>query len=154
MKLTNILYIFLLMVAVSLTSCSLETDTVSGDGNIEGFWHLELIETLAADSISEPVVTDCSKLRLFWAIQHKLLVLTDKDGNYKVLNCRFTVGGGQLTITEVYEASTERVDTPTDDLSLLAPYGITRLNPTFSYTLSGSHLTLTDGNTRLYLKRF
>lgn len=140
--------------ATTLASCSLETDTVSGDGNIEGFWHLERIETLATDSTSESTVTDCSKMRLFWAIQHKLLQLTDKDGNYKVLNCRFTVSGGQLTITEVYEASTERVDTPTDNVSLLAPYGITRLNPTFSYTISGSHLTLTDGNTRLYLKRF
>lgn len=142
------------MMATMLASCSLETDTVSGDGKIEGFWHLERVETLAADSSAETIVTDYSHLRLFWSFQHNLLELSDKDGNYKWINCRFAISGGQLTINETYIESDNRYDDPTTDLSLLAPYGITRLNPTFSYTISGSHLTLTDGNTRLYLKRF
>lgn len=147
----------MMLALVAFASCTLEADTVSGDGKIEGFWHLESIETTTTDSVSGTVsstIQDYSAKRVFWSFQRKLLELSDKDGNYDWLYCRFSVADGQLVIGDVYTTNNDRYNAPTTNVSLLLPYGITQLEESFTYSVSGSKLTLTNGNTILHLKKF
>lgn len=146
--------IILLPICLLLMACfvSCETDTIDGDGKIEGFWHLESIETLATDSTTDSI-TDMSKRYFFWSFQRNLLELSDKTEETRILLCRFNVGGGRLTITEVFLPSYGS-DVPTTDVSLLKPYGIDKLNATFTYSIDGDNMTLTDERVRLRLKRF
>ena len=82
MKRNILLSIIFILTVVSFASCSFETDTIDGDGKIEGFWHMERIDTLVSDSagVSTVVATkDLSRELLFWSFQHKLLELSDKN---------------------------------------------------------------------------
>ncbi len=150
----NILYLSLLAaVVLVLSACSIDTDTVAGDGDMEGFWHLETIQTLPTDSTQSTVIRDLRDQRFFWSFQHKLLELRDYDSGNKTMLCRFAIAGGQLTITEAYIESLGN-DQQTTDTTLLAPYGITRLNQPYDYRINGSRMTIDVDTTRLYLKRF
>lgn len=148
-----LLYAFAAFVALCLGACSIETDTVDGDGDFEGFWHLVQIETVAADSTEESTIQDLSKQRLFWSFQHKLLQLRDFDENNSTYLCRFEIANGQFTITEAYYAVYGN-DTLMTDISDLAPYGVMQINVPYSYQIDGSNMTLSYGNTRLRLKKF
>lgn len=153
MKRSFYILILLMAAAFTLSSCSLETDTVSGDGNMEGMWHLESIEYLATDENGSDVIDDFSGERVFWSFQHDLLKLKDYDGGRKEMFCRFDIADGKLTLHDFYINSRDH-DNITTDMSILEPYGITSLTQTFSYNIDGSHLTLKDGTKTMRFKRF
>lgn len=52
-------------ISLVLSSCTLET---SNNGDFDGFWHLERVDTLATGNY-----LDLSKERVFWGVQHKLI---------------------------------------------------------------------------------
>ena len=56
---------------VALASCEIET---SDNGDFDGFWHLERVDTLATGG-----TTDLSKKRVFWGVQYKLISVRDVD---------------------------------------------------------------------------
>lgn len=150
-------HIFLLallcLVVVGFAACTLETDKVSGDGKLEGFWHLESITTDAPDSTSQPTVENLKKKRLFWSFQRKLLLLSDRDRVHKDYYCRFSVSGGQLTLTEAY-ANSYGQDSLLTDWAPLAPYGVSENMPVFRYKIKGGKMNLTIGNKRLHFVKF
>lgn len=152
-RLYYILILPLLFITLSLGSCSFETDTVDGDGKIEGMWHLESIEYLGQSNNSKDSVQDLSNKRLFWSFQHKLLKLNDADGYVNQLLCRFTVGNGKLNLTEFYIQYRDR-DSLINDVSQYVPYGIYSANPSFDYNISGGRLTLRTDSTVLRLRKF
>ena len=96
---------------------------------------------------------DLSRELLFWSFQHKLLELSDKNLVYTNVLCRFTTEGGQLKIGDTF-TSGYGTDSPNSDPALLLPYGMSKMNETFSYNVDGSKMTLTDKNIRIHLKRF
>ena len=156
MKRNILLSIIFILTVVSFASCSFETDTIDGDGKIEGFWHMERIDTLVSDSAGVTTVVatkDLSRELLFWSFQHKLLELSDKNLVYTNVLCRFTTEGGQLKIGDTF-TSGYGTDSPNSDPALLLPYGMSKMNETFSYNVDGSKMTLTDKNIRIHLKRF
>ena len=53
----------------SFTSCELET---SGNGDLDGFWHLVQVDTLQTGGVN-----DTSKELFFWSFQVNLLELSD-----------------------------------------------------------------------------
>ena len=57
--------IIYLIAAISLvlSSCTIET---SDNGDFDGFWHLERVDTLATGNY-----LDLSKERVFWGVQHR-----------------------------------------------------------------------------------
>ena len=61
----------LLMALGSLSSCTLES---SGNGDLDGYWHLESIDTLATGKTG-----DYSNRRFFWGIEHRLISVSDID---------------------------------------------------------------------------
>lgn len=52
-------------ISLVLSSCTLET---SDNGDLDGFWHLERVDTLATGNY-----LDLSRERVFWGVQHKLI---------------------------------------------------------------------------------
>lgn len=153
----NIFFFLFSILSISfLAACSFNTDKVSGDGDLEGFWHLERIEYLSTDAAGATTVSSVSDLSnqlIFWSFQQKLLELSDKSDEINTVLCRFTANDGNLTIGNVYIPSYD-TDSLSTDVSLLAPFGMDQLNKTYSYTIHGSKLTLTGSDRRLYLKRF
>jgi hypothetical protein len=63
-------------VIVALASCEIET---SDNGDFDGFWHLERVDTLATGG-----TLDLSKKRVFWGVQYKLISVydIDKEGTF------------------------------------------------------------------------
>lgn len=150
------LFLFSILSISFLAACSFNTDKVSGDGDLEGFWHLERIEYLSTDAAGATTVSSVSDLSnqlIFWSFQQKLLELSDKSDEISTVLCRFIANDGNLTIGNVYIPSYD-TDSLSTDVSLLAPFGMDQLNKTYSYTIHGSKLTLTGNDRRLYLKRF
>lgn len=144
--------ILLTLLFTCIVSC--ETDTIDGDGKIEGFWHMESIESLATDSTVDSV-QDMSRKYVFWSFQHNLLELSDKGGEYQQLYCRFKAEDGQLTISEIYIPTYGKDSLATEaSLPIIKPYGISKLNSTFSYDIDGGKMTLTGEGVRLRFKRF
>lgn len=156
MKHNFIFFFSIIILAICFSSCSFETDKVDGDNDFEGFWHLESIETVSTDSTSESITKDYSKQRIFWAFQMKLLELQDFDNDrIPSVFCRFNIVNGKITITEAYRFSdAEQQDVPLDNDSVLIHYGIPALNTTYDYSIDGSKMILSAGNTRLRLTKF
>lgn len=136
-----------------MSSCSFETDTVSGDGDMEGMWHLERITQTHSDSLNHESVVDLSKQRIFWSFQHKLLQLEDYDKTDSVVLCRFNISGGKLSLSEFY-LDYDNSDSITTNVTYLEHYGINSLNPVYDYTINGSRLTLRADSTTISFKRF
>lgn len=148
-------YILILFIATAfaVSSCSLETDNVPGDGDMEGMWHLVSIEYLNVDGAGKDSVADMSGERVFWSFQHKLLQLKDYDGGRQTMLCRFDIADGKLTLHDFY-INARSHDNLTTDMTKLTPYGLTSLTPTFSYHISGGKLTLEADGEVMRFKRF
>ena len=139
---------------VSLASCEIET---SDNGDFDGFWHLERVDTLASGG-----TCDLSKKRVFWGVQYKLISVydTDKEGTFGY-SLRFTQTRVKIVTKSPYKNNWHQDkgdnggDHPIDDPTLLAPYGINNLEEEFvKEKLNGSKMILRSKTLRLKFKRF
>lgn len=136
-----------------LYSCDIET---SDNGDFDGFWHLEQVDTLATGGVS-----DFSKARVFWGVQAKLVSVrdVDKDGNFGYY-LRFRQTGDSIIMHSPYKNNWHQDrenggDLPVSDATLLAPYGINNLEEGFlKEHLSGGKMVLRSKTLRLRFKRF
>ncbi|ANR73913.1 lipocalin-like domain-containing protein [Prevotella scopos JCM 17725] len=149
MKRIKILSIVLPLLALLLSSCSLETDNDAD--RMEGMWHLVKIESttgVASEDLSEQVI--------FWSFQAKLLQMEDKTGNHNSYLYRFRIDNDQLTLTSPYQFDRENGDRPLSAYeSTLALYGIKSLTPVFRIEeLDRRKMVLNDGSVRLYFDKF
>lgn len=138
----------LLFFTLLFAACDLET---SGNGKLDGFWHLESVDTLSGG------FNDLSQKRIFWAFQKDLLELSDKD--YVLSHClmRFNRDGGALKLSDpyLYDRESGEGDHPLMDAAVLNPYGINAIETTFTVEkLSSSKMVLNDGTLRLYFTKF
>ena len=141
-------------IIAAMTSCTIET---SDNGDFDGFWHLERVDTLATGG-----TTDLSKKRVFWGVQYKLISVRDVDvdkqhGYY----LRFTQTSDKIVTHTPYkdnwhqDKGEDGGDIPIVDPALLAPYGINNLEePFLKEQLNGSSMVLRSKTLRLYFKRF
>ena len=145
-----------LMVAstLSLSSCSLEH---SDNGDLDGYWHLESIDTLANGHTA-----DFSKEYVFWGIEYKLISTRVTNTNQERLYLRFEQTSDSLKITQAYldhghqdngeDGGDIPVDEVTDDLRF---YGINHLPEGFyKEALDGNKLILRSKTLRLKFKKF
>lgn len=141
------LYALLLAAAIlPFISCELET---SDNGDLDGFWHLTRIDTLATQG-----TRDMKQERIFWSFQKDLLKVDDKTGENSSILLRFNHSGGNLTLSDPYIYDREAGDIKLDDVEPLRPFGINALTETFTTTsLSGSHMTLESPMLRLSFKK-
>lgn len=78
-----------------LASCNVET---SDNGPLDGFWHLERIDTLATGG-----TTDYSSGYVFWGVQKDLIYIKDSsNGSIGAYYLRFNQTHDSLHITKIY----------------------------------------------------
>ena len=138
----------ILATLTTFTSCDLETSSAAGDFN--GLWHLIRIDTLATGG-----VLDLKNEKLFWAFQNKLMQADDKNEKLAKILMRFNQTNTQLTLHTPYVYDRENGDVPLSDPTLLAPYGINKLEENFQVIkLTGSKMVLQSETLKLTFKGF
>lgn len=153
------LFITTVVVALlmSLSSCEIET---SDNGKLDGFWHLERI-----DSLDNGNTVDCSNQQIFWGVQLRLIEAKDLGNNtYKRLYLRFEQTPDSLYINKVYENHWHE-DNPNDEVGGDVPvemvnddtrhYGINNIPEGFlKERLDGSKMVLKSKMLRLTFRQF
>lgn len=137
----------------TLASCEIET---SDNGDFDGFWHLERVDTLATGG-----TLDLSKKRVFWGVQYNLISVydIDKEGTFGYY-LRFKQTSDQIVTHTPYKNNWHQDvenggDHPIDDPTQLAPYGINNLEEEFvKEKLDGGQMILRSKTLRLKFKRF
>lgn len=140
--------------ALSLSSCDLEH---SDNGDLDGYWHLESIDTLANGHTA-----DFSKSYVFWGIEYKLISTRVTNTGTDRFYLRFEQTSDSLKITQAYldhghqdngeDGGDLPVDEVTDDLRF---YGINHLPEEFyKEALDGTKMILRSKTLRLKFKKF
>lgn len=127
-------------------SCTLET---SDNGDLDGFWHLERVDTIATGGSC-----DMSERVVFWAVQKNLMTVIDYDNDIWGYIMRFNHNGNDLRIYEPRENKQQENDPKIEDVSELAPYGINALDETFAIEhLNSNNMRLSTEELRLYFQK-
>ena len=130
-----------------ITSCEVET---SGNGELDGFWHLERIDTLQNSGSK-----DLTLHRIFWSFQGKILMLNDMDYQHPECVMTFTHHDQQLLIVNPLMSDRTKGDPLIKDVKVLAPYGIHQLDERFEVeTLSNRKMILRSQRYRLVFIKF
>lgn len=145
-----IVFLTAVFMSLCLMSCDLET---GGNGKLDGFWHLERIDTLATGGS-----LDMSSERVFWSFQVRLLQLQGGSASFYF---RFKQDGDSLTIFSPYtnEGHEETIgdggNKPVDDATVLRDYGIDDLETHYKKeALDGSRMILRSRRLRLMFRKF
>ena len=139
----------LLLGCMLMASCDIET---SGNGDLDGFWHLVEVDTLQTSGKA-----DVADQRLFWGVQAKLIHLQGTDNRFYL---RFTHTADSLTLYQPHldhwhQDQVDGGDIPVDDATLMAPYGIQRLEEHYKVeALDGEKMILSTSTLRLFFKKF
>lgn len=146
MKKTTYILLSLLMLA-ACTSCELETST---NGALDGYWRLQQVDTLQTAGTA-----DLSAQRLFWAVQGKILMLKDLSLQYPECVMEFEHHDGRLALRKPLISDRAKGDPVIDDVKILYPYGIWRLDEQFEVErLDGSRMILRSEQLRLVFTKF
>ena len=142
-------------VLVALASCEIET---SDNGDFDGFWHLERVDTLATGG-----TTDLSKKRVFWGVQYKLISVydIDKEGTFGYY-LRFTQTRDKIVTKSPYKNNWHQDhgenggDIPATVVNdSIRSYGINYLREAFyKEKLKGDKMMLRSKMLRLYFTKF
>ena len=138
------------------SACGVDFET-SGNGALDGFWHLEKIDTLATGG-----VTDYSRRHVFWGVQSRLVSMYDTDVDYNHgYYTRFVQTSDSLFIHTLYkdnwhqDSGDNGGDVPLDDYTPLRPFGINAMEEHFfKEKLTGGRMVLTSKTLRLHFRKF
>ena len=141
-------YIAVVMVALVLASCSMET---SHNGALDGYWKLTTIDTLATGGIN-----NLKEASIFWSVQKDLLTVRDNnDPTNREYVFRFQHTDSTLVLSEGQRYDRANGNVAVEDPSLLSPYGINRQPETFTFEhLTHRVMTLQTDELRLSFKKF
>ncbi len=141
--------IILFLAAQWFASCTIEN---IDNGDLDGFWHFEQMDTLATGGR-----LDLRQTTRFWAFQANLM---HTQGGTNSFYFRFARDGGTLVVYSPYldhghEDKENGGDIVVDDPALLREYGIQSLADTFYIEkLSGSTMVLSTALHRLHFTKF
>ncbi len=139
------LIIYIICIGLLLTGCTIET---SENDDLDGFWHLEQIDTLASQN-----TVDYGGQRVFWSIQAGLLQLSNQINNTIIY--RLVYDNQQLTLADPCMFDRTDGDTLVTDVDVLQPYGVNSLNEVFLViSLSGRSMVLESPILRLHFRRY
>lgn len=137
------------MVALlSLSACEIETHD---NDKLDGFWHLERVDTIATGG-----VCDKSKDLVFWSVQSMFVEVSERS---KVNNDKyifsFSHRDGKLSLFDARLSDRSNGDPEVEDPIILHPYGISKLNETFEVMqLTGSKMQLKSESLLLVFRKF
>lgn len=149
MKRNKLRYILLLMVVLfSLSACEIETHD---NDKLDGFWHLERVDTIATGG-----VCDKSKDLVFWSVQSMFVEVSERSqvGENKYI-FSFSHRDGKLSLFDARLSDRSKGDPEVEDPIILQPYGISKLNETFEVVqLTGSKMQLKSETLLLVFRKF
>jgi hypothetical protein len=140
----NILIIFLVLLL--FCSCDLET---SKNGDLDGFWHLERVDTLSTSGS-----LDLSQAKLFWAFQKDLLQLRGDEQEFYL---RFNHHDDQLDLSNPHLRDREKDDPAisSSTMYLIRPYGINEEEEYFQViNLDNDNMVLRNQDLQLWFRKF
>ncbi len=142
----------LLLVAslVMATSCGDLLET-SGNGNLDGYWQLARVDTLATGSTA-----DMTGSKVFWGVQGKFLNVIDTRlaPTYGYI-FRFQHTADSLWLSDARVNNREVSDSLLTDVSPLRPLGVNELAEHFLVEqLTGSRMVLRGKVVRLHFRKF
>ena len=140
----KILYIFATLLV--FFSCDLET---SKNGDLDGFWHLERVDTLSTSGS-----LDLSQEKLFWAFQKDLLQLR---GDQQEFYLRFNHHDNHLDLSNPRLKDREKDDPAisSSTMYLILPYGINEEEEFFQVViLDNDNMVLRNQNLQLWFRKF
>lgn len=137
-----------------LSSCTLES---SDNGDLDGFWHLESI-----DSLQNGKTVDVSNQKIFWGVEYKLIAARLESQMLERYYFRFEQTPDSLKITKVYvdhghqDNGEDGGDIPLDEVNdNLRLYGVNEIPEGFKKeALSGSKMILRSKTVRLKFRKF
>lgn len=128
-------------------SCELET---SSNGKLDGFWHLESVDTLNTGGHN-----DLSGQLLFWSFQGKIMGLTDRNSQFRDYVMRFSHQGDSLFLSGAMLSDRTIGDQVVENDSVLQSYAVNSLEERFKVTqLSNEKMILDNGRFQLFLRKF
>ena len=142
--------LYLLAFGMMIVSCELET---SGNGKLDGYWQMCQVDTLITGG-----VTDTRESLIYWGIQGKLLQIRYSENNVYLgegLLFRFENDNSLLTLSSPVVHHLYETDEPIDDVELLKPFGIYRLEEKFTIEqLDDKYMILPNDVLRLHFRRY
>lgn len=146
MRKTFLFTIITVIVAVFHACDNVEFST---DGNLYGYWHLVAVDTLGTQHTS-----DMSRQRIFWSVESRLVGMCDRDGVHPEIICEFERVGDTLVFHNPYYSNRNEGDILIDDVQVLAPYGLSSMQPKlYVEKLSSGKLILLTPQLRLKFKK-
>ncbi len=146
MRKTFLFTIITVIVAVFHACDNVEFST---DGNLYGYWHLVSVDTLGTQQTS-----DMSRQRIFWSVESRLVGMCDRDGVHPEIICEFERVGDTLVFHNPYYSNRNEGDILIDDVQVLAPYGLSSMQPKlYVEKLSSGKLILLTPQLRLKFKK-
>jgi hypothetical protein len=140
-------YLFSGLCAFLFASCDVE---LSSHGNLYGYWHLESI-----DSIGSGTHVDMKDQLKFWAVQSRLIELSDHDWVYSPVIFHFDQVGDSLFLYDAHFNNRETGDPELEGVWQVQVYGINSLSPRLRIdALTSGELTLSTREVRMKLKKF
>lgn len=137
---------YLPILLLLLTACTFET---SGGDDLDGFWHLTSIDTLATGTTA-----DLSQKRIFWSVGAGLIDFRDSDNPADALMSHFSHVGDSLFLHTPYHWDRTNQDPILEDTTLLRAYGISQWKQHFLIEqLTSSRMKLQSSGTRLNFKK-
>lgn len=134
------------LVVAAMMSCEIE---MSGNGDLDGYWHLVRVDTLATGGMC-----DMSGKRVFWSVQSSLINATDYDRHYRGYFFHFDKSETTLRLFDPYADKRADGDIKVEDPSEISHLGINALDETFRIEqLSGSRMTIATEQLRLSFKK-
>ncbi|MBR5633854.1 MAG: lipocalin-like domain-containing protein [Prevotella sp.] len=141
----------LLLFCGFLTACGLVELHSSKNGDLDGFWHLETVDTLATGNSA-----DLREELRFWMFQGGIFQCQSPDFlNGQRLVSQFSHEDGQIILWKLLYDRREEGDPVVENVELLQPFGINQIEgSTFRVEeLSGSKMTLSTETLRLSFKK-
>lgn len=146
-----------LATTLMLASCNVET---SDNGPLDGFWHLEQVDTLATGG-----TTDYSSGYVFWGVQKDLIYIKDSsNGSVGAYYLRFSQTQDSLHITKIYldhghednPNHEQGGDIPVEAIDInLRFFGLNALPEHFKKeAINGNRMILSTKKLRLKFKKF
>ena len=141
---------YLLALGMMLVSCEIET---SGNGKLDGYWQMSQVDTLATGGVA-----DTRESFIYWGVQGKLLQIRYSENDVYLsegLLFRFENNNSILTLSSPFVHHLYETDEPIDDVEILKPFGIYRLEEKFDLEqLDDKCMVLTNDVLRLHFRRY
>ena len=142
--------IYILVLCVFVVSCEIET---SGNGELDGYWQMSQVDTLITGGVA-----DTRASLIYWGFQGRLLqVRYSENGKYlgEGLLFRFEKNDSLMKLSSPILHHLYETDEPIEDVELLKPFGIYRLEEVFAIDqLDEDDMVLTSDLLRLHFRRY